>query len=107
MEYTWTIYHLDCARIEGDYEKVVKTIHWGYTLTDGDDSVNNIGAEILESPTEEFTPFEELTEEMVIGWLTQKLNVGLLQSNLQQNLELKRNPPIISLRAPWINNYLT
>ena len=107
MEYTWTIYHFDCAPIEGSNEKVIKRVHWGYTLTDGDFSVNEIGMESLESPTGEFIPFEELTEEIVLNWLSEKLNFELLRNNLQQSLELKKNPPTISLRAPWFYNHLT
>jgi hypothetical protein len=51
---------------------------------------------------DEFTPFSALTEDKVIVWLGENMDVNQLQNNLQQQIYDKINPPILNLLPPWI-----
>lgn len=103
MEYTFIIYQLDCIPNNGELQKIVQNIHWSYVLTDNDDNfVKTYGMTSLELPNEYFTPFEELTEQKVIDWLYQKVNIEELNNKLINELDLKKNPPIINLKPPWL-----
>jgi hypothetical protein len=44
-----------------------------------------------------------LTEEIVIGWLEDSLDIPQLQESLAQSIEDLVNPPIIVLPLPWVN----
>lgn len=67
ITYQWTISALDCAVSKDGLTNVVKTIHWRYRGA----NENNITAEVYgaqsvgDPNSEEFTPFENLTKEVV------------------------------------------
>jgi len=102
MEYIWNIYLLDCVPQENGYDTVVKTIHWGYTCIGSGETAYVYGTVGLPEPIAEFTPFSALTEDMVIVWLDEYMDVNQLQNNLQQQIYDKINPPILNLQPPWI-----
>ena len=102
MEYIWNIYLLDCIPQENGYDTVVKTIHWGYTCIGSGETAYVYGTVGLPEPIAEFTPFSALTEDMVIVWLDEYMDVNQLQNNLQQQIYDKINPPILNLQPPWI-----
>ena len=101
MEYIWSIYLLDCLPHEEGYDKVVKTIHWGYTCNASGYTSYSYGTVSLPAPVEAFTPFDELTEDKVITWLTQNLSMESLQNSLIRQIEDQINPPILNLSPPW------
>jgi hypothetical protein len=105
ITYTWNIAQLDCAPIENGLANVIKTIHWTYTAqeTDGDQLVSSCNTYYqLNSPApEQFVDFETLTEDQVIGWLENSLNMSILQNNLANQIIAQRNPPIRPLPLPW------
>lgn len=101
MEYIWSIYLLDCLPQEEGYEKVVKTIHWGYTCNASGYTSYSYGTVSLPAPVDEFTPFDELTEDKVILWLTQNMDMDSLQNSLIKQIENQINPPILNLSPPW------
>lgn len=104
ITYTWSISRLDCAPSENGLTNVVKVIHWGLT---GQDE-NGISASIsnsypLPSPSPEgFADYSTLTEETVISWLEDNLDVGYLRSFIANEIAGKYNPPITPLPLPWI-----
>lgn len=105
INYTWTISALDIVVKEGDLEKVVNTIHWRYK---GEDATDNklvyevYGAQgVSVEDGLDFIPYEELTEEIVIGWLEAELDVEELQKNISDNIENLKNPPIITEENPF------
>ena len=104
ITYTWSISQLDCAPSENGLTNVVKVIHWG--LVGQDDS--GVSASInnsypLPSPSPEaFTDYSTLTEETVIGWLQNSLDVGYLQTKLANEIASQYNPPITPLPLPWV-----
>jgi len=102
MEYIWNIYLLDCVPEENGFDTVVKTIHWGYTCIASGETAYVYGTVGLPEPIAEFTPFSALTEDKVILWLSDYMDVNQLQINLQQQIYDKINPPILNLLPPWI-----
>ncbi len=102
MDFIWNIYLLDCIPQENGFETVVKTIHWGYTCIASGETAYVYGTVGLSEPIDEFTPFSALTEDKVIVWLGENMDVNQLQNNLQQQIYDKINPPILNLLPPWI-----
>lgn len=107
MEYKMVIHNLDVEVNKDGLENVILNVHWGYQLTDGEHIVSNIGVESLDAPNpEKFTSWEDLDanpqrEEIVLGWVKAKWGeekVAKIEEQLAKQLELKKNPPIISKR---------
>ena len=104
ITYTWSISRLDCAPSENGLTNVIKVIHW---VLSGQDE-NGVSASINNSyPLSEpnpkaFTDYSTLTEETVIGWLQNSLDVGYLQTTLANEIVSRYNLPITSLPLPWI-----
>ena len=106
--YTWIISQLDTAPQDGDLHDVVKTIHWRYQGTEvvGDKTYT---AEVYSSygcaqPSDtDFTAYPDLTEDQVISWLEDGLDVSSLKANIDAQIENQKNPPIVNLGLPWEN----
>ena len=80
-------------------DDTVITAHWSVVLTDGDYSASAYGTQSFtrddESP--EFIPFDDLTEEVVVGWLDLDEN---LEANLQAQIDEQKTPTTVS-GTPW------
>ena len=105
VNYKWIIAAMDVAVKEGQYDKVVKTVHWRYKGTDSEtESIyyETFGAqEIALDDTFGFIPYEELTEENVVAWLEERLDVPALQNIISENIDKIKNPPIFTDYAPF------
>ncbi len=78
METTWSIANLERHTTDG----IVYTAHWTVSATDGDYSAGAYGSIGLEAPAEgdAIIPYEELTPEVVIGWVKEKLGEDQVSS---------------------------
>ena len=104
ITYTWSIFRLDCAPSENGLTDVVKVIHWILQAQDENGITTSINNSYpLPSPTPEaFTDYSTLTEETVIGWLENSLDVGYLKTRLSSEIVCQYNPPITPLPLPWV-----
>jgi hypothetical protein len=77
-----------------DNDKGVVTAHWDVTLTDGDVSARRYGSCSFQpnATSEGYVPFEDLTEEMVIGWVQATLDVEEMEASLLAQIEEQKNP---------------
>lgn len=99
MEYKWIISALDCIINEDGLTNVITTIHWRYMGIDIDGiTAETYGAQSISSPNPEtFTPYEEINLEMVSKWLESKMDMEEIQKNIDTQIELIKNPIIITL----------
>jgi len=102
--YNWTINALD-AKIsnEDGNENVVYTVHWGLIATDesGEHSASSIGTHGVEYDADNFTPYADLTEEQVIGWLEAGLDVEAMKAGLDSQIEKLITPTETTFHAPF------
>ena len=95
MEYKFIISALEVASKKENLNNVVVTIHWRYELTKGDHTVDTYGAHTFESiNTTGFIKYEDITENIVISWLQNDLDVTALELNLIKQIEEIENPSI-------------
>jgi hypothetical protein len=99
---TWSISQLECKPISGERENVVCTIHWRAAYAEGDYTASSYGTVSVQEG-DDFTPFEELTEETVIEWVKASLGaaVGQYEAAMQTEVAEKINPPIVRPQLPW------
>jgi hypothetical protein len=102
--YTWIISAMECVKKENDLNDVVITIHWRYNAEKEGFNAETYGATSMPLPTgEEFTPYEELTKDQVVGWLVSELDVDAMNKNLNAQIELLINPINVTLQPPFEN----
>jgi hypothetical protein len=97
--YKWVINAVDCYTTKDGLEKVAYNVHWSYFLTEEEHSVSMIGVQSVGSPDpDNFLPFEQLTEEIVVGWIEAAMDVEKMQENLQNQLADKIAPKVVTLQ---------
>jgi L-aminopeptidase/D-esterase-like protein len=96
----WKITQMDRHTSTG----FVVTVHWTAALQDGDYGASTYStASFTEQPSQELIPYEELTEELVIGWVKDSLGeeaVEAVEQALLNNIEDQRTPKV-SAGLPW------
>lgn len=104
-EYTWVIAALECYPEHEGKTDVVVTAHWRLTGVDGDHTGSVYGTVGLTlDPEADFTPFADLTEAMVIGWVKDALGeeaVAAYEANVAQQIADAMNPPVVTPALPW------
>ena len=119
MAFNWVISQLDSIPSLDGMDKVINTIHYraqkSYVTKYKDAEYKDIeytaftadtyGALAVDAPHEaSFTPYDEVTKEMVEGWLEAGLDCEAIEANLDAQIENFLNPPIVAYPLPWNNN---
>ena len=98
--FNWSIQQLERHTDGG----VVYVAYWQLSASNGTGSASATGSIGFTEPTQQnFIPFEDLTEEIVIGWVKDRLGeeqVTGLQDGLLVAIAEKANPPLAS-GLPW------
>ena len=98
--FTWNIVQLERKSTDG----YVFTAHWTVNATETVEgktySAGAYGSIGLERPEEDLIPFEDLTEELVVSWIQEKLDVETYQTSLQSQLDEQKTPSKLS-GVPW------
>jgi len=107
---SWIIERLLVKPTEGSLTDVVITADWRCN------SVETVGSEDTEQtyngtcygscsfapPSGEFTPYEDLTQEQVLGWcFSNGVDQAAIEANVTQQIENQINPPVVTLPLPW------
>jgi hypothetical protein len=95
MNITYTIENLD----RQTSDDLVITAHWRVSAVDGKHTVGAYGS-VGFTRGDNFTPFEELTEEQVIAWVKSQLEVEQLEASLAQMIAGQKQPTKAS-GTPW------
>jgi hypothetical protein len=84
---------------------VVFTVHWTLAGTDGTYSGGVYGSQgVTIAEGSEFTPYADLTEAQVIGWVQDALGeeqVIAYEANVAQQIADQINPPVVTPQLPW------
>lgn len=104
--YTWGIEQMQEVPQQGPLTDVVINISWRrYATTvvsETEYTAGTFGFFVCSQPSsEDFTPYEDLTREQVIGWLEAGLDVEAINLNLIAQLNDQINPPVVILPLPW------
>lgn len=101
--YNWKINALDAKVSVDDVQNVVYTVHWSLIATseNGEHTVRSIGTHGVEYDADNFVPYENLTEEIVIGWLETGLDVESMKAGLDAQIEKLATPTEITYTDPF------
>jgi hypothetical protein len=90
----WSIQQLDRKTADG----FVTTAHWTCTATDGDFSANAYGSVGFSGDL--VTPYENLTQEQVLGWVWEQIDKSEIEANLTKQIQAQKNPVSVA-GVPW------
>jgi hypothetical protein len=95
--YTWLIQQMDRLTSDG----FVVTVHYNVSAVDGDYSASTYGTVgYTDQPGEQYTPYDQLTEEQVVGWVQESLGKDTVEASLDSQIEAQKNP-VQESGMPW------
>ena len=107
MKY-WIINQLDCVPQDGDLTDFVVVVYWTRyakeTIKEKEYTTSLNGCQSFsKDDVTNFIPYEDLTYDIVCGWLDASIDVDSLDLNLDAQIENQVNPPIVVLPLPFTN----
>jgi len=101
MTYDWNCKTVDVhPQAEGE-TNVVYNVHWIVTGTEEDYSVTSIGTQVVPLDSEaDFIPFEDLTNEIVVGWTKDAMGeeeVQAIEDNIANQIIELANPTSVTM----------
>ena len=97
---TWNVAQMERHTADG----IVFTVHYTVDANDGTYSAGAYGSVGLEQPEGNVIPYADLTPEIVIGWVQEKLGgdekVDEIQAALQAQIDQQRTPTTAQ-GVPW------
>jgi hypothetical protein len=94
--YNWSIVQMDRLTSDG----FVVTVHYNVSATDGDYQASTYGTCGYTQESESFVPYDQLTEEMVVGWVQTTLGKDTVEASLQSQIDALKNP-VQESGLPW------
>jgi hypothetical protein len=98
--YTWAIANLE----RHTADSIVFTAHWTLAATDGPYTSTAYGSIGLEQPEGDIIPYADLTPEIVVFWVQEKLGgdekVAEIEAALQAQLD-EQAAPTKAAGVPW------
>lgn len=106
ITFNWRIEALEYAISENKLKQVIKSVSWvlfGEMKTDGDPIVQAVtGVQQIEMPKpEDFIPYDQVTEQIIIGWLEELLPVDSLKKSIEASINEVLKPKTITVRNPF------
>ena len=100
---SWIIERLLVKPTEGTYSDVVITADWRCNGTQDQYSGTCYGSASFAAPSGDFTPYEDLTEQQVLGWcFSNGVDQTAIEANVSLQIENQINPPVIAPPLPWV-----
>jgi hypothetical protein len=100
---SWIIERLLVKPTEGTLTDVVITADWRCNGSQDQYSGTCYGSTSFFPPTENFTPYDQLTQDQVLGWcFASGVNQTAIEANVTQQINDQINPPIIAPPLPWL-----
>jgi len=100
--FNWQIVSMSAyPQSEGESD-VVFQVNWTCTaLTDGPGAMSAGAVPVTYVAGSPFTPYDQLTQEQVWGWINPSINRPEVEANLQAMIDEQKNPPVVNPPLPW------
>ena len=99
----WIIERLLVRPTEGTLTDVVITADWRCNGSQDQYSGTCYGSASFAAPTENFTPYEDLTQDQVLGWCyANGVDQKAIEANVTAQINDQINPPVIAPPLPWV-----
>ena len=103
MTILWIIERLLVKPTEGTLTDVVITADWRCNGTQDQYSGTCYGSASFAPPSGSFTPYEDLTQDQVLGWCyANGVDQKAIEANVTAQINDQINPPVIAPPLPWV-----
>jgi hypothetical protein len=100
--FTWTVTAMNCYPQEGGHTDVVFTVHWTCSGTQYEYLGSVYSTCGVPLPEGSFTPYADLTQEQVLGWIwANGVDKNVTEAAVQQQIDNQINPPVVTPPLPW------
>ena len=96
--FNWQIAQMDRLISDG----FVVTVHYRVNAVDGDYNASTYGTIGYTQDSDTYTPYADLTQAQVIGWVQTSLGKDIVENSLQSKIDALKNPTQTS-GMPWSN----
>lgn len=94
--FDWNIAQMDRKTSDG----FVTTVHYTVSAVDGDFTASTYGTVGYTQEETNFTPYNSLTKEQVIGWVQNSLGKDTVEDSLVDQINAQKNP-VQESGLPW------
>lgn len=106
MNTEWKITSMMVMPEEQGHDNVVIAASYSVIAKDGQYTAQTASIQTFRYTGGAFTPYADLTEDQVVGWVQEALGesgVASIDENLAAQIENQKNPPVVpeSLPLPW------
>jgi hypothetical protein len=99
--YNWQITAMDCSTTEQNPDTVI-VCHWTCSGTQDTYSASVYSTCAIPGPGTPFTPYADLTQEQVLGWIwANGVDQAATEAAVQQQIDNQINPPVVTPPLPW------
>lgn len=104
---TWDVTAMDCYPQADNETDVVFNVHWtcsGSQTSGGNTYTGSVYSTCsIPAPTgSAFTPYNQLTEAQVLGWIwANGVDKAATEAAVQQQIANQINPPVVTPPLPW------
>jgi hypothetical protein len=99
----WIIERLLVKPTEGTLTDVVITADWRCNGSQDQYSGTCYGSASFAPPSENFTPYDQLTEAQVLSWCyANGVDKTSIEANVTAQIQNQINPPVIAPPLPWL-----
>jgi hypothetical protein len=96
MNYEWNVVQMDRQVADG----FVTTVHFNVSAVDGEFTASTYGTVGFTQEEMDYVPFEQLTQEQVIGWVQDSLGQDTVEEALATQIDAQKNP-VSESGLPW------
>ena len=102
--FTWSIVLMPAySQIDGQSD-VVFEVNWQCQAQDGSYQATTVGTvPVTYTAGSPFTPYADLTENQVWGWVNPQIDRPAIEANLQAMIDAQKTPIVVTPPLPWSN----
>jgi hypothetical protein len=101
--FNWYITSMNAYPQEGGEQDVVFQVNWSCNADDGDSGfAQSVGSvSVAYTAGTPFTPYDQLTQEQVWGWINPSINRSAVEADLQAMIDKQKAPAVVTPPLPW------
>lgn len=105
ISYAWTITGMECVKSIDGLSDVVISVSWQCSGDDGDGHEGSATGKANVTPYSggTFIPYNDLTQNDVIGWLSSCINMESIEDGIAYAINAQVNPVVVYPPLPWSN----
>lgn len=103
--YTWTITGMEAYPQADGQQDVVFNVNWQCNASEDQNyQANSFGSvPVTYTAGSPYTPYAELTQEQVWGWINPSIDRPAVEANLQAMIDAQKTPEVVTPPLPWSN----